>query len=474
MDLSVSNKVLFLRLISDICPNSPSLDVCSKIPISDYAIMKPHDLIVNNVMDNKGVGLAIISGEGGSGKTYGIGYYLYYKHFSRGFNKNTAVIYSTLSRGNTNANRVGVKVKLSSISLIHDTFYDAKGLFEYLTSLKGEYSIPLNVHVVIDNVNEENDINEIVSAYKEKVRFFKKYPTLKVYILTRIRRGRLTRLLKDVGFNGPYSIWADSRYLKTYSSMCKIFQGDKYTCFVCKMSYDGFSYLNFMMDLLDKLTHNSGENYSNFYSLMSRPNSGILTSLEILSRISPALVIERVRDLILSFSSSGYIEILDMFRHLINDYPYTLISNYAYIPPNVKRDIRYLLSKRLVKLFLRKYPINGGSKGQAVVAVDQNPRVPLDFVMIKDTVYSLVYIQNRKELLYAVNKVRQFIRDLENEEMFRESVTFKLITMFPRRTKWLKAAVEDTAKQSKGLEIELLPLARKDLLFLTKGLVHYS
>ncbi|WP_390531765.1 hypothetical protein [Sulfurisphaera ohwakuensis] len=474
MDSSISDKVLFLRLISDICPNSPSLDMCSKISKDDYIIMKPHDVIINNVIDNRSVGLTIISGKGGSGKTYGIGYYLYYKHFSRGFNKNTAVIYSTLSGDNRSPDHVAVNVKLSSISLTHNVFYDVRELFEYLTSLKGEYNIPLNIHMVIDNVNKESDINEIVLAYREKVKFFNKYPVLKIYILTRIRRGYLARLLKNVGFSGPYSIQADTRYLKTYSSICKFFYENKYNCAICKMSYDEFSYLNFITDLLYKSLLISKNNYGNFYSLISKPTSGILASLDMLSQVSPALVIERVRNLILSFNDFSYVEILDMFRQFINDYPYTLISNYAYIPPNVKRNTQYLLSKRLLKLFLRKYLMNKQDKDQVVIAIDQSPRIPLDFVLIKDTVYSLAYIQNKKELLYAIDKIHQFIRDLKNEEIFRENVTYKLIAMFPKRLKWIETEAKERAKQAKDIKIEILPLAKKDLLFLIKGLVHYS
>ena len=461
---SVSDKVLLLRLISDICPNSPELKVCSKFKEDDYVIMKPHDVIVNYAIDERSVGIAVISGEGGSGKTYGIGYYLFYRHFSRGYNVNNTVIYSILTK---EYNDLKLEVKRSKVALPERIVHDMREFFRFLTGLKGEYNMPMFVHLVIDNVNDIEDLLKIVMIYRETVRLIGNKPVLKVYLLTRIKTKKIAENLRRVGLDGPHPIWSTTTYMKENASICKFFNdgASKYKVIVCKMRYDAYSYSSFISDLLDKV--NGGLNFSS--ALLNR----ILTHLKAVAHIRPSLVVERIRNLVLNIKQLTPNEFENEIIDLLFDYPYTLALYYAYIPRSIIASNHDILSRRLTELFLRKY-LKLDSSAAASIAISRSSKIPLTFMMLGDKVYSLAFVQSRKGIYYALEKTDQLISDLKKDRYGSKRIATNVVLLYPWRLKWMSKEIKNVANQVKNYKIEGKPLSRKDILYLVNGLFHRS
>ena len=458
MAFSTSDKVLLLRLISDICPNSPELEVCSKFKEDDYIIMKPHDVITFNVIDEKSVGIAVISGNGGSGKTYGIGYYLYYKHFNRAFNKNNTVIYSILTKEYGDLN---LEVKRSRIDLPEKVVHDVKGFFRYLTSLKGEYNIPLIVHLVIDNVNDADDLLKIVMTYRETVKMLNGRPVLKVYILTRIGKKRVVESLSGMGLEGPYPILS---YISENASICESFEDRtaKYKVVVCKMKYDAYSYFSFILDLLDK-AGNSQVYPDALLNLITK-------YLKRVAHIQPVLVVERIRNLVLNVNWLDEEEIKNELDRLYLDYPYAQVVYEGRVPNRVISLNLYLISKRLVNLFLRKY-VKSSNSLVGSTAINQSRKIPLNFIILNNELYSIAYVQRTNEIIYALERTSQFVSDLTKKRYGSKRTDVNVILMYPWRLTWMSKKIMEASQQFSNLKIKGMPLSRKDILYLLKGLI---
>ena len=464
MGLSVTDRILFLRLISDICPNSPELEICSTFREEDYIIMKPHDVILNYVVDEKTVGIAIISGKGGSGKTYGIGYYLYYKHFNKGYNKNNTVIYSVLTRDN---NRVKLEIRRTRVKILEKSVYNIRDFFVYLTGLKGDYNLPLIVHLVIDNVNNVEDLLSLVSAYRETVRFFNNRPLLKLYILTRIGTRKIAENLRKIRLDGPHPITPNNSYMRENVSLCKFYvdKDDKYKVAVCKMRYDAISYYDFMSDLLDKLTEGKSS-YLHKYS-------EVLDYLHVMSYILPALITERIRSIVLTTNWANRDEVVNEILNIILDYPYTIALYNAYIPRYAKLPNLGILSKRVLNLFLRKY-LKDGTRKPVIAVVNRSWRVPLDFVMEGNNVYSVAYVQSLKDVEHVLRLTTWFLNDLKKDPLGRRGFNPAIVMFFPKRLRWIEKGLKELGRQGLKLKVVGVPITRKEIHFLVNGIFHYS
>ena len=464
MAFSVTDRILLLRLISDICPNSPELEICSKFKEDDYVIMKPHDVILNYAVDEKSVGIAIISGDAGSGKTYGIGHYLYYRHFSRGYNVNNTVIYSILTKENNN---LKLEVKRSKVGLPERVVHDMRELFWFLTTLKGEYNMPLFVHLVIDNVNDIEDLLKIVMTYRETVRLIGNKPVLKIYILTRTKTKKIAENLRRVGLDGPHTIWPTTSYMRENASICRFFDDktSKYKVTVCKMRYDAYSYSSFISDLLEKVIGDL--NFSS--ALLNR----ILGHLKGVAHIRPSLVVERIRNIVLNIKQPITNEVESEIIDLLFDYPYTLALHYAYISRSIITSNHDILSRRLAELFLRKY-LKIDSSATASIAISRSLKIPLTFIMLGNKVYSLAFVQSRKGIYYALEKTDQLIGDLKKDRYGSKRIATNVILLYPWRLKWMNKEIKNVANRVKNYKLEGKPLSRKDILYLVNGLFHRS
>ena len=472
MDISKRDKLLFLRLISDICPNSPSLDICSKVSESGYVIMKPHDMIITNAIDNKDAGVIIVSGEAGLGKTYGIGYYLSYAHF-KGYEERSTAIYSTLCREN---GKIGLKIKLSKLDIQGKSVNNLKEFFRFLNSLKSNvYGTSMFTHLVIDDVNDVESIVKIVEAYRNSITFYKGRPVLKVYILTRLGRKKIVKGLRGLSLRGPYSFNTFNSYQRENSYLCKFLTDDRYKVVICRMSYDNFSYFYFLRDLLYKLAPESS-----FEESPLQMNNEILGWLNVLSHIKPSLITERLRELVVKIDDLRYCKELEELMRLVHDYPYTLAKYYSYIPYRTILHNLYELSKRILKLFVEKSSNTGWSLVPMSVAINQSTKIPLDYFVSGNEVFVLAYVQRIKDVGYVISKARQLYSDLTSEKNLR-GITVNSVLMYPKRMKGVEAEIRRNTSLSKGksdqtgaIKVQGIPLSKKDIVYLVKGLVPYS
>ncbi|MFP3203108.1 MAG: hypothetical protein RXR43_13075 [Sulfolobus sp.] len=463
------NDINYLRLISDICPNNPSLDVCKNISEENYVIMKPHDIILSNVFDNKKVDFVVISDRGGSGKTYGIGYYLYYEYHKRQYVKRPVyAIYSIIKNDFSYIQGwPRIKIMLSSLNLKENEM-SLDSVLNYLSSLKGDYDVPALTHLVIDNVNNLESINKIYRLYRSIFSNNRLNP-VKIYILTRIKRKKVRRLLESNGLTKNTISFSPTKYEKNNASICLFYDWNTdHKLALCKMRYDEYSYIEFISKLSSKLNQCTN---SNLCALLESYENGIVAAMGLLSKISPTLIVDRLRYLVLDINNMKYEDFLDRLKSIIYEYPFPLALINGIIPHYFVRNNLYDISKNLLNLFKYKY-LKNKYKISSINSISLNldKLIPLNLVLVnRNELYSIGFTQTKRNVEILIKKSKLFIDNLLGNRYFSKIV---ILISFYKKRKWLESYAKKIV-QDRNINLEFMYLDNTEVLSLIKNITPY-